>query len=303
MAVTGEQERAAFQTDVRERTPIIAPSRTDITTTRLYKFPWWALALLLLGIWIAFSIALSDVYSNIFQQLRDGIGVTLQISVMSYFFALILGLVLGLVRSVQPTPRKGVRGRIFSVLHLIAYNVAMFFVEVMRGLPMILVLLLFAYVLTPEIRRFIQANFDPDFQLRGASMETAIIGLSLAYGAFLSEIFRAGIQSIDKGQVEAARSLGMNYLQAMMYVVLPQAIRRVLPPLGNDFIAMIKDSSLVVVLAVRDVTQIAKLSYGASFLVEQTFLVAIVIYLTMTLIGSLLVKLLERYLSQSQIAT
>ena len=98
-----------------------------------------------------------------------------------------------------------------------------------------------------------------DFSVRSLDFTVrAILALSVGYSAFVSEIFRAGIQSIPGGQMEAARSLGMSYWQSMRYVILPQAVRNVLPPLGNDFIAMLKDSSLVSVLGVQDITQLGK---------------------------------------------
>ena len=128
----------------------------------------------------------------------------------------------------------------------------------------------------------------------------AIIALSITYGAFLAEIFRAGIQSVSKGQMEAARSQGMSYWQAMYYIILPQAIRNVLPALGNDFVAMLKDSSLVSVLAVRDITQVARLYAGRSFRFNEAYLTLAVLYLTMTILLSLLVKYLERRYQQNE---
>jgi polar amino acid transport system permease protein len=125
-----------------------------------------------------------------------------------------------------------------------------------------------------------------------------IVGLAVAYGAFESEIFRAGIQSIEKGQMEAARALGMNYVQAMRYVILPQAIRRVLPALGNDFIAMLKDSSLVSVLGVEDITQNSKLYASSTFLFFQTYSILAFIYLTMTILLSRAVRAMENRLSR-----
>jgi polar amino acid transport system permease protein len=122
----------------------------------------------------------------------------------------------------------------------------------------------------------------------------AVIALSITYGAFLAEVFRAGIQSISRGQMEAARSQGMSYGQAMRYVILPQAIRNVLPALGNDFISMLKDSSLVSVLAVRDITQVAKLYAGHSFRFQQAYISLAILYLVMTVSLSLLVKVIER---------
>jgi polar amino acid transport system permease protein len=122
----------------------------------------------------------------------------------------------------------------------------------------------------------------------------AIIALSITYGAFLAEIFRAGIQSIDKGQMEAARSQGMTRWQAMRYIILPQAIRNVLPALGNDFISMLKDSSLVSILAVRDITQIARIYAGNTFQYQTTYITLAILYLTMTLLLSFLLKFLEK---------
>ena len=124
----------------------------------------------------------------------------------------------------------------------------------------------------------------------------AIIALSVTYGAYLAEIFRAGIQSIARGQMEAARSLGMSYGQAMRYVILPQAVRNVLPALGNDFVAMVKDSSLVSVLAVRDITQVSRLYAGSTFRFRESYVTLAVMYLTMTVLLSLVVQFIERRL-------
>ena len=127
-----------------------------------------------------------------------------------------------------------------------------------------------------------------------------IMALALSYGSFSAEIFRAGIESIEKGQMEAARSLGMSYIQAMRYIILPQAIRRVLPPLGNDFIAMLKESSLVSVLGVRDITQLGKLYSARSFLYLETYNQVAFLYLTMTILLSLGVRALENRLKSGQ---
>ena len=260
----------------------------------LYTFPWWGLALILISIWVAVSIAASEIYYNIFLQLQGGIALTLRVSVTSYICAFAIGLMVGIIRSNPPKPRYGFTGRLFSLIHMVLYNLATFFVMVMRGLPVLFVLLIFAFVIVPAVRDFLRVTYDIELGIRGSSMESAIIALSFTYGAFLSETFRAGIQSVEKGQIEAARSLGMNYFLTMRHIVLPQAVRRVLPPLGNDFVAMIKDSSLVAILGVQDIAQIAKVSSGASFRYLETYLLVAVIYLSMTIIGSLLVRFLER---------
>lgn len=266
----------------------------------LFTFPWWALVLIGLSIWIAFSISANEIYSNIFVQLQDGIAMTLRVAFSSYILAFLIGLMIGIIRSAVPRIRYGMVGRIVSIIHLILYNVSTLFVMVMRGLPVLIVLLIFAFVVVPAVRDFLLVQYGIELQFRGSSMESAIIALSFTYGAFLSETFRAGIQSIEKGQVEASRSLGMNYFQTMRFIILPQAIRRVLPPLGNDFIAMIKDSSLVAILGVRDITQIARVSSGASFRYLETYLTVAVIYLSMTIIGSIIVRYIERRSSLSE---
>ncbi len=263
----------------------------------LYTLPWWLIVLVLIGISVVVLISDDEIYSRIFSQLKEGIGMTLTVSVVAYISAIIIGLIVGLIRSTPPAPPKynqGILATARAIWHTVIYNVATFYVSVMRGLPILIVLLIVAFVIVPALRDAINAAFGIDLQIRGSSPESAIIALAFTYGAFESEVFRAGIQSIGKGQIEAARSLGMNYRQTAQYVILPQAIRRILPPLGNDMIAMIKDSSLVQILAVRDITQIAKTSSGASFRYLETYLVVAFIYLTLTVIGSLFVRLIER---------
>ncbi len=279
---------------------VIAQTRTRMKIQQfIYRFPWWAFALVVIAIWIVISISGNETYYNIFLQLQDGIAMTLRVAFTSYGLAFMIGLMIGIIRSNTPRVRYGIIGRIGSFIHLILYNVSTFFVMVMRGLPVLIVLLIFAFVVVPALREFLAIQYNIELQFRGSSVESAIIALSFTYGAFLSETFRAGIQSIEKGQVEASRSLGMNYFQTMRFIVLPQAVRRVLPPLGNDFIAMIKDSSLVAILGVRDITQIARVSSGASFRYLETYLTVAVIYLFMTIIGSVIVRYVEKRISLS----
>jgi polar amino acid transport system permease protein len=186
-------------------------------------------------------------------------------------------------------------------------------VQTARGVPIIVLMLYVAFVMVPIGVSVLQAlgawgltlgiaALNPIFTqlasptlIRNISLEArAITALAFAYGAFEAEVFRAGIQSIGRGQMEAARSLGMTYYQAMRLVILPQAVRRVLPPLGNDFIACLKDSSLATVLAVNELTQLGRLRRAATFDVYKTFNVVAYLYLSMTLVLSSLVQLLER---------
>lgn len=279
----------------------LPPSRlSDVILLRLYTFPWWALILIGVGLWVGVSIAADSLYSNIFRQLRAGVSMTLRVTFLAYSGAIVIGLFIGIVRSAAPKPQRGLVRGLFSFFHMLLYNITTLFVEVMRGLPILIVLLISAFVIIPQFKSFMLETYGVEIRFRGSSMETAIIALAFAYGAFLSEIFRAGIQSVGKGQIEAARSLGMSYAQTMRLVVLPQAVRRVLPPLGNDFIAMIKDSSLVAILGIRDVTQIARVTSGSSFRYLETYLTVAVIYLTMTILGSLLIRAVEHYTRQDE---
>lgn len=289
--------------------------RGRVPFTSLYSFPWWLIGLLLLGVAVVVLITSDEDYTEIFLQLREGIGLTIYLALASYALALIIGLVTGMIRSVRPKPPErgvGIVKATWQILHMIVYNIVTFYIEIMRGLPTLVFLLVAGFIIVPAITDIINENIVvflrdllnnpeiPDLVWRGRDATTAIAGLSLVYGAFLSEIFRAGIQSVERGQIEAARSLGMTYYQVMRYIVIPQAVRRILPPLGNDFVAMIKDTSLVTILGTQEITQLARRWSGSTFLYLETYLVLCMIYLTMTITGSLAVQAMERYLRQHE---
>jgi polar amino acid transport system permease protein len=202
-----------------------------------------------------------------------GIWVTLRITLLAFALALIIGLLAGL-------------GRISK--NALIRNIAITYVEFIRGVPTLVLILTLAFVLVPAISDAVGINNrDVSVEARG------IVSLAIVYGAFLAEIFRAGIESIPKGQMEAARSVGMSYRQSMQFIILPQAIRNISPALGNDFIAMLKDSSLMSVLAIRELTQRARLYAGSTFRFQESYLVLTFCYLSMTLILSLLLRWYE----------
>jgi polar amino acid transport system permease protein len=215
---------------------------------------------------------------------------------VAYAIALVFGLLAGL-------------GRISR--NVVFNNLATLYVELVRGIPMLVLIFFIALVGVPAIIDTINGlgNWLNSLGLTpiGAILTKAdnqaitmnaraVVALAVTYGAFQAEIFRAGIQSIGTGQMEAARSLGMSSAQAMRYIILPQAIRNVLPALGNDFVAMVKDSSLVSVLAVRDITQVARLYAGSTFRFREAYVTLSVLYLTMTVALSLFIQLVERSL-------
>lgn len=200
-----------------------------------------------------------------------GIFLTLRVTFIAYALALLIGLFVGLMR-VQHNP--------------FLYAFSTLYVEVIRGIPLLVILLYAGFVVSPWMRDNTPINLSDEWE--------AIIGLAFGYGAFIAEIFRAGIQSISRGQMEAARSLGMSYPQAMRYVILPQAVRVVLPPLGNDFIAMLKDSALISVLALPDLLQLGRLYVSRTFRAFEGYNTVAILYLLMTLFLSMLVRIIER---------
>ena len=202
-----------------------------------------------------------------------GIVMTLKATLLGYGLALLLGLIVGLML-VSRNP--------------FALAVAKLYVEVVRGIPLLVIILYAGFVISPYLRELTNGGVD----LRG--FPGAVIGLGFGYGAYLAEVFRAGIQSIHRGQTEAARSLGMSYFQAMRYVILPQALRVVLPPLGNDFIAMLKDSSLISVVALPEILQQGRLWVSRTFRAFEGYNTVALFYLVMTLVLSLFVRVVER---------
>jgi len=261
----------------------------------VYRFPWWILFLVVMAVFIMLNVAGDPEYSSYFRRLWVGVSITMQVSLGAYGVALVIGLITGIVRSYPPKPGQGIIGGTINFIRLILYHIVTLYVEILRGMPIATLLVFGAFAFMPALR---QAGIDLPF--RGTSVETAVIFLSLAYGAFLSEVFRAGIQSVPKGQVEASRSLGMKSYQTIKYIIIPQTFKIVIPPLGNDFIAMVKDSSLVMLLALNDVSQLAKKISGSNFDYIDVYLVVAFIYLSMTLTGSLFVKLIEQRLKTKE---
>mgnify|MGYP003542224486 FL=1 len=255
-------------------TPNPAPDR---------EFPWWLLVVTAAGVFLFWKVVADAEYAQVLRTLAKGVAVTLMVTAVSYLSACFLGLLLavgGLSRWVAV--RQGCR----------------LYIEVMRGVPIIVLLLYVAFVLVPAIVAGLNwllgpTGIDPLRARDVPLLWRAVIALSLAYSAFLAEIFRAGLQAVDKGQIEAAQALGLNGWQRFRLIVFPQAFRMVLPPLGNDLVAMVKDSSLVSVLGVGDVTQLAKVTAAGNFKYFETYNVAALIYLTMTIGLSLALRRVE----------
>ncbi len=272
------------------------PSFSARLTTNLSEFPWWLLVILGLAGLLIYNFVTDETYNQIIRFIGVGIRLTITVTLSAYSIAIVLGLVTAL-------------GQLSS--NIFARNAAVLYVQVVRGIPILVQIFIWALVLVPlgiEVLNNIGDSLasagllssenslngldvrDVPFLVRG------IIALAISYGAFSSEIFRAGIQSIERGQVEAANSLGLTRIQSMRLIILPQAVRRVLPPLGNDFIAMLKESSLVSVIGIAEITQLSKKYAAASFVFPQTYYSLAFLYLSMTLVLSAGVKFMERRL-------
>ncbi|WP_124728439.1 amino acid ABC transporter permease [Staphylospora marina] len=201
-----------------------------------------------------------------------GLFTTIQLTVVAVLVGLLIGLTLGLMR---------ISGKKWLIWPAKAY------VDLFRGTPLFLQILAIHFAVLPTLFESL-GMVPPD------ALFSSFVALSLNAGAYIAEIFRGGIQSIDKGQMEAARSLGMTYGQAMKLVILPQAFKRMLPPLGNEFIALLKDSSLVAMIAVNDITYAAFTTAKNTFERIPPYLMAGVMYLILTLLLSRVVLHLEK---------
>ena len=241
---------------------------------------WWWLVALVAGLIAILSITKPDPYWRIVLFVRDGIGVTILITVGSFVLMIFVGMLGGL-------------GRLSTnkFIHL----VTTLYVEIVRGIPL-LVQLIWWYFAFPVIIRQLgdltHISFLANYEANAILL--AIFGFVFCYGAYMSEIFRAGIQSIPKGQMEAARSLGMSYFQSMRYIILPQAVRVILPPVGNEFIALLKDSSLVSAVALADLTRRGREFMAANFDPLQVWTMIALLYLVMTLFSARIVNYMER---------
>ena len=252
--------------------------------------PWWLLALVLIGSGLAVLIAVNDIYTQVFSTVMRGVGITIFVSLVAFALAMALGLLVALAGlSDSQILRQSAR----------------FYVEVVRGIPILVLLFYVAFVGAPGlvdgynlmISPLIEAGIANKLLVRDVSlMWRAIFALTIGYSAFIAEIFRAGFQSIDRGQTEASMSLGLSRFQRFRLIVLPQAFRVIFPPLSNDFVSMVKDSSLVSVLGVADISQAGKIYASGSFRFFETYSIVAYIYLILTVGLSLILRRMEKAL-------
>jgi polar amino acid transport system permease protein/polar amino acid transport system substrate-binding protein len=209
----------------------------------------------------------------------------LELTLTVTFFALLIGLLLGLTIAIIRVTYESIAKP--NPILIILDRLAKLYISIIRGIPMVVQLLVWALVILASSRN---------------SVLIASIAFGVNSGAYVSEVFRAGIASIDKGQSEAGRSLGLSYGQTMLKIVLPQAIKSCLPAFGNEFIALLKETSIAGFAAITDVTQVGNIIRGRTFDPTPLFFVA-VIYLILVLFLEFLVRKMEKSLSKSDRST
>lgn len=220
---------------------------------------------------------------------------TIGLTLVAVVFGTILGLFNALIRVVKV---EGGNPFLKGLLWFLR-QCSRVYLTLFRGTPLFIQIFMWHYIWSPilvheqngllidgELAAYLRQNY--------AALIAGALALSVNAGAYITEIFRAGIQSIDRGQMEAARSLGMTYVQAMRHIILPQAIRRMLPPFGNEFITLLKDSSLVSAIAVAELAYVAKSASGRYGVYEEPFYFISLVYLVMVMGLSAVISWLEK---------
>ncbi len=206
----------------------------------------------------------------------EGLGVTLEVTLFAVILGILLGFLVAIVRSTHDKTGK------LKILNFFCH----IYLTVIRGTPVVVQLMIIYFVI------FSNASID--------KVVVAVIAFGINSGAYVAEIIRSGIMSIDQGQFEAGRSLGFNYLQTMIYIILPQAIKNVLPALGNEFIVLLKETSVAGYIALQDLTKAGDIIRSQTFSPMLPLLAVATIYLTLVMILSSAIKLLERRLRNSE---
>ena len=257
------------------------------------KTPWWLIAAIIIALVLLWNMVADEDYQRIASTLSKGLLTTLGVTFSAFILASLIGLLIALAG--------------FSRYRVLR-EFSRFYVEIFRGIPVLVLLFYIAFVGAPEMVKLynwllqwpIEAGWLDTARTRDFTLLwRAILALSISYSAFIAEVFRAGIQEVGKGQIEAAQALGLSSWQRFRLIILPQAMRKILPPLGNDLVAMIKDSALVSVLGVQDITQLGKVFSASSFQFFETYNVVAFMYLVLTLSLSLLVRAFEAHLRRN----
>ena len=239
-------------------------------------FPYWFIGILAVIAFPIFKILTDSTWNDGFMFIKDGLSLTITVTVGGFIIAFVLGLIVALGRMSKNVWLK---------------NMATFYIEVIRGIPVLVTIFMFGLVMVPWFMSLI--GVSPQSFFASNTFKTTV-AVGLIYAAFIAEVFRAGIESVPIGQREAGMAVGLSRAKVFRLIVWPQALKNVFPALGNDLIALLKDSSLVSILAVREITQMTKLWTGRSFQFFAGFMILAAMYLALTVSLSLVLQWYER---------
>lgn len=230
---------------------------------------------------IFFQLYQTFIYKDRWQFFADGLKITFIVTIGALTLGIVIGLIVGMIRTAHDTKDKN------SVFFNILNRICIIYLTVIRGTPMMVQLLIMGFVIMVP-------------KSETGMIMCGIVTLGINSGAYVAEIARSGIMSIDGGQMEAGRSLGFNYFQTMWYIIIPQAIKNILPALGNEMITLLKDTSLVSIIALRDVTKQAQNIVSKTYQAFVPYISLAVIYLVIVIILTKLLNLLERRMKNSE---
>ncbi len=261
------------------RRPYVPRNRRSEDEAWWQAAPWWIGIIVAVMLAMGLKVLFDEDYDLAWSNIIPGVWITIRSTIYIFLIALVLGLLAGL-------------GQVSN--NVVARNIARAYVELVRGIPILPLIFVLALVLIPDISAAVGAENSVPNDWR------AILALSLIYGAYMAEIFRGGIQSVARGQTEAGRSLGLSRRQTMRSVIMPQAARSIIPPIANDFIAILKDTSLLSVVGVLEVTRRTRQYSASSFKFNEAFFTMTFIYLALVLTLSTLLSFFESWMTRDR---
>lgn len=223
---------------------------------------------------------------NRWRMLWTGLQNTLKIALVACLIGIILGIIVAVIRSTWDTSGSKLRNPVGKAALKFANGLCKLYVTIIRGTPVVVQLMIMFFII-------MKAEKD--------GVKVAFISFGINSGAYVAEIFRSGIMSIEKGQMEAGRSLGLNYFQTMLYIITPQMLKNVLPTLCNEFIALLKETSIAGYVAVTDLTKAGDNIRGATYSPFMPLFAVALVYLVLVMVLTKLVSILERRLRQSDV--
>ncbi len=231
------------------------------------------------------------VYKGNYIYFVKGVRITLLVTALALVLGVVLGVLVAVIRSAHDQQPANKKNFVLGILN----GICKFYLTVIRGTPMMVQLLIMWFVIWPVV--FPGSTRGTD----GNLIRCAVLAFGINSGAYVAEIVRSGIMSIDKGQMEAGRSLGLNYINTMRFIIVPQAFKNVLPALGNELITLLKETSIVTVIGLKDLTKGAMIVQANTYQALVPFLGIAVIYLAMVMVLTWLLGKMERRLRKSDL--